>query len=261
MRNRLMASVTAALSLFAVGHASGADLGRRPVYTAPPPVLAPAPIFLWTGCYVGGNIGGAWAHKDFSFGAEDEGGHSPGGFAGGGQLGCDYQFGFGKGYGPGSWVVGIQGMFDGTSISGNNLDPNNDGDLYSSRVHWFGTLTGRLGFLATPTLLVYGKGGVAWVGDNHTFTNVLNGSAATTENITRTGWDAGLGMEWMFAPNWSVWVEYDHMGFGTKDLTFTFPDGDFFSEHVKQSVDKVLVGVNWRFNFGKGPAAPVVARY
>jgi hypothetical protein len=49
------------------------------------------------------------------------------------------------------------------------------------------------------------------------------------------------------------------MGFGDRNETFVFPNGQFFVENVNQSVDKVLVGVNWRFGgFGK---APIAARY
>jgi len=60
-------------------------------------------------------------------------------------------------------------------------------------------------------------------------------------------------------PSWSVWLEWDHMGFGDRNETFVFPNGHFFVESVNQSVDKVLVGVNWRFGgFGK---APIAARY
>src|SRR6266542_5290725 len=66
MKKFLLAGV-AALALGAAGSANAADLGR-PVYKAPPPVAVPVPVrvFSWTGCYVGGNIGGAWGRKDFS---------------------------------------------------------------------------------------------------------------------------------------------------------------------------------------------------
>src|SRR5947209_15104308 len=43
--------------------ANAADLGTRPVYKAPP-VIAPVPIFTWTGCYIGGHLGGGWGRKD-----------------------------------------------------------------------------------------------------------------------------------------------------------------------------------------------------
>ncbi len=250
MRKVLLAGV-AGVALVAGAPAYAADLSRRP--PPPPPVVAPVPVFLWTGCYIGANIGGAWAHKDFSFtnrfGTFDDGSHTADGIAGGGQIGCDYQF-------ASNWVVGIQGMFDGADLSGDHLF--RDGTFHS-KVRWFGTVTGRLGFLFTPSFLIYGKGGVAFVGDHHSFTE--DSSFASTGDFTRTGWDAGLGLEWMFFPSWSVWLEWDHMGFGDRNETFVFRNGDFFVENVKQSVDKVLVGVNYRFGwFGKGKG-PVAARY
>jgi len=98
----LLAAATIGL---VVGQASAADLPRKaPAYMPPPP-----PAFTWTGCYIGGNVGGAWANVEVtdvltSFTAS----HSDSGFAGGGQIGCDYQMG--------AWVVGIRNRFDGTRI-------------------------------------------------------------------------------------------------------------------------------------------------
>ncbi len=251
MKKCLLTSV-AGVALVAGASAHAADL--QPRYQPPPPVVAPAPFVSWSGCYVGANIGGAWAHKDFSsFDKFDEGSHSATGMTGGGQIGCDYQF-------ASNWLIGIQGMFDGADLTGDNVLPDDPDGTFHTKVHWFGTVTGRLGFLVNPTFLVYGKGGIAFVGDNHSFTSTDSLGNASTGNFTRTGWDAGGGFEWMFLPSWSLWVEYDHMGFGTKTENFLFNDGSFaFQENVKQSVDKVLVGINYRFGWGKG--TPVVARY
>src|ERR1700722_15164207 len=80
-----------------IGAASAADL---PAYSAPPaPAAAPVTAYNWSGCYVGGHVGGlvsedrstnqAGAFRDFS----------SAGFLGGGQFGCDYQF-------APRWVVG-----------------------------------------------------------------------------------------------------------------------------------------------------------
>jgi outer membrane immunogenic protein len=54
----------------------------------------------------------------------------------------------------------------------------------------------------------------------------------------------------MFAPQWTAFVEYNHMDFGTKNMNFYYVvDGSFdYTESVKQSVDTVVVGANWRFN-------------
>src|SRR5262249_5204692 len=81
--------------------ATAADMPLK----APPPV--PAPVYLWTGCYIGGNLGWAEASAHFEdrFG-EDDGRLSKSGFAGGGQIGCDYQF-------AASWGLGVQCMIVG----------------------------------------------------------------------------------------------------------------------------------------------------
>src|SRR6266536_3436233 len=175
MKKILLAGV-AGIALVAGAPAHAADLrARRPPPPPPPPVVAPVPVFSWTGCYIGANIGGAWAHKDFSVNGFDDGSHSASGIAGGGQIGCDYQF-------ASNWLIGIQGMFDGADLTG---DHSFGDETFHTKVRWFGTVTGRLGFLVTPSFLIYGKGGVAFVGDHHSFTE--DSSFASTGDFTRTG--------------------------------------------------------------------------
>src|SRR5689334_19905965 len=102
MRKSSFMLLAAAIGL-AASQASAADLPRKaPAYAPPPP-----PMMTWTGCYLGGNIGGAFGHFsiDTPFGTASEDGS---GFAGGGQIGCDYQF-------SGGWVFGIRDNFDWTS--------------------------------------------------------------------------------------------------------------------------------------------------
>jgi outer membrane immunogenic protein len=244
---RFLFPCIAAVAVLTMGPASAADLRVRRPPPPPPPVVAPVPVFSWTGCYIGANVGGAWTHEHFG---PFDNGNSDGGIAGGGQIGCDYQF-------ASNWLIGIQGMFDGADLSGDHHFL--EDEFFHTHVRWFGTVTGRLGFLVTPSLLIYGKGGVAFVGDNDTFFECCGGDFASTGDFTRTGWDAGVGLEWMFFPSWSVWLEWDHMGFGDRNETFVTP-GHIFFENVSQSVDKVLVGVNYRFG-GLGKGAPIAARY
>ena len=77
--------------------ASAADLARpAPVYAPPPPPIIA--VFTWTGCYIGGNIGGIWANSDWQDTVLGDFGSSTGsGVLGGGQIGCNYQLG--------SWVL------------------------------------------------------------------------------------------------------------------------------------------------------------
>src|SRR5215475_6370179 len=108
MRTQSFMLLAAATIGLAVGQASAADLPRKaPAYVPPAP-----PPYVWTGCYVGANVGGAWANvevTDVATGASASRG-SNAGFAGGGQIGCDYQMG--------SWVIGFRNIFDGTSVNG-----------------------------------------------------------------------------------------------------------------------------------------------
>ena len=103
MRRHSLILLAAATIGLAASQASAADLPRKaPAYVPPPP-----PPATWTGCYIGGNIGGAFSHASLS-GAAGTVSSNGDGFAGGGQIGCDYQF-------TGGFVVGIRNMFDGTS--------------------------------------------------------------------------------------------------------------------------------------------------
>jgi hypothetical protein len=43
-----------------------ADLGVHPIYRAPPPASYYPPHFSWTGCYIGGHIGGGWGRETVS---------------------------------------------------------------------------------------------------------------------------------------------------------------------------------------------------
>src|SRR5258706_2080370 len=80
------------------------------------PVMAP--VYNWTGCYIGANVGGGSDQETFTnvnpnrLPNFDLGSEHATGAMGGGQIGCDYQVG--------NWVVGAQGMFDATDFKGSN---------------------------------------------------------------------------------------------------------------------------------------------
>jgi outer membrane immunogenic protein len=240
-RLTLAAATLAALA----GSATAADLGARapaPYRPSPPP----PPLFSWTGCYIGGNIGGGWASHSSNdvtgavtgvVGA-DLGSHTASGFIGGGQIGCDYQ--------AGVWVFGVQGMFDGAGMQGSNTDATGL-FVVNSNIPWLATVTGRVGVTAAPTVLVYAKGGGAWVRDNYTVTAVP-GIALGNASSTPSGWTVGGGVEWAFAGNWTAFAEYDYLDFGTPGVNFTPAVGAAtFPINIKQNINSFMVGINYRF--------------
>jgi outer membrane immunogenic protein len=220
-------------------HASAADLTRRP----PPPAYAPpAPIpYVWTGCYVGGNVGGAWSNVEVdnvSTGGSASASNS--GFAGGGQIGCDYQ--------TGAWVFGIRNMLDATSLTNNaTFSTIPFSGTADSRTRWFDTLTVRGGYLVAPNVLFYVQGGAAWTNTNVTFDD-FGGTQVGEISNDNTGWTVGAGGEWMFAPHWSAFVEYNFMDFGTQSTAFAACGGCVLS--AKANIQDVLIGLNYRFGWG-----------
>jgi len=239
----IMAAALASTALVAFNAAAAAaDLPVRPV-RAPAPVA----VFSWTGFYIGGHLGGAWGHKDWvAVGGTTHIKHDVDGFIGGGQIGFNYQVG--------AWVLGVE--FDATwggDLEGSSLCANPTFTC-SSKVDWFGTVTGRLGY-SWDRVLLYAKGGGAWARDKyHTF----RASPASEGNgsETRSGWTVGGGLEYAFWNAWSAKLEYAFMDFGTDTVTIVnnvSGPGDF---DIKQRIHAVKFGINYRFGAG-----PVVARY
>jgi outer membrane immunogenic protein len=228
--------------------ALAADMSVKAVQRAPAPIAT-----TWTGCYIGANVGGGWADTKFTEAAlsvlpgASDGGHTASGWHGGGQVGCDYQF-------TTNWVIGIRGMWDGANLTGSNRSPDipalGDFTLHT-KVSSVASLVGEVGYLFTPTTKFYGKAGIGWVRDKFT----CNGPACQLPNPyivdeTRRGFDLGVGLAWMFAPNWDLFVEYDHMWLGSKTVLFNANNLPFF-ETIKQDLNQVIAGVDYRFTWGR----------
>ena len=228
----LLLLAATAISVAVTQIATAADLARRvppaPAYVPPAP-----PAYLWTGCYLGGNIGGAWSNfevTDVATGGTVSTSNS--GFAGGGQIGCDYQWN--------AWVFGFRNMLDGTSLSSSH-------PFADTSTHWFDTLTARGGYLVTPNVLLYVQGGAAWTNTKVTFFDEDGVQVGELTN-DRTGWTVGGGAEWMFAPHWSVFAEYNFMGFGTRSEAFTACGPvNCAVLSARANLQDVLVGLNYKF--------------
>ena len=100
-------------------------------------------------------------------------------------------------------------------------------------------------------------GGAAVTDNTANIFNTASGTfAGSTGDQTRWGGVVGAGLDYGFATNWSVGVEYDHLFMGTRSASFTDTTGAFFgTDNIREDVDLVTVHVNYRWG------GPVVAKY
>ena len=272
-------------------------------------VAAPPPPPMWTGFHIGVNAGGTWSNggganlnsvpitpiqtlpgATTSLFSNLSSGNSTG-FIGGGQIGYDMQIPVnGAGF-----VAGVEADIQGIAASsGSGSTASRFGGFLpgdygitsfsgSSSLNYIGTVRGRIGYLVTPALLVYGTGGFAY-GDasvNMSAYQIFNSRLFRTwtyqafgngsQSGMQTGYTAGGGVEWMFMPNWSAKAEYLYYDLGTASASGSMtriPNRRINQDPVavqalstvstRLAGNIVRAGVNYHFNWG---AAPVVAKY
>lgn len=247
---------------------SAADLAARP-YTKAPPIAAA--MYNWSGFYVGINGGGGSARKCWEITDNagtlvnppvNEGCHDATGGTIGGQIGYRWQ--------SSAWVFGVEAQGNWANFKGNNQNLFTAGLGFpqfqnQSTVDSFGMLTGQIGY-AVNNVLLYAKGGAAVVHDkyNNFLTAPLQAIPANVNfaegSETRWGGIAGVGLEYGFAPNWSVAVEYDHLFMGTANVGLRLippanPATPASFHNIRQDVDVGTIRLNYRFG------GPIVARY
>jgi outer membrane immunogenic protein len=213
------------LAAAAISAALGTDVARAADLDAGPdtkePVLASHPV-TWIGCYLGGNIGAGGTR--FSAGEAGfagvptpfvpYGSNSGRSLVGGGQIGCDYQL-------ASQWVIGIQGQADFGTITSSNAVAAFPGVDAQFKVNNIETLTARLGYAVAPAVLAYVKGGAAWThAKGAAVIPALGALIGESADFTMPGYTVGGGLEWMFAPGWSLFAEYNYMNFGTRNVNF-----------------------------------------
>jgi len=237
---------TAALTAMSAA-AFAADLPRRGPAVAPAPVYA-APIFTWSGFYVGLNAGVGFnsgndrglrafttstdpvivsdvADINAALLAGHRGDSDNAGFTGGVQIGYNWQFG--------AMVVGLEAdinyldrdrgnrSFTATNVFGGGVED----DIYDLEVrhgrggsNWFGTIRPRIG-VAFDRTMIYATGGLAYAGSRNgsTSVTVVNVSDDPDTVLARWegrrggsnwGWTIGAGVEHAFSNNWSLKLEY-----------------------------------------------------
>jgi outer membrane immunogenic protein len=238
---------------------SAANAADMPLKAPPPP---PAPVYSWTGFYVGGNAGYGWGQNQSvvfsdvpgplvsaSVGIPAPISFKTSGALGGFQAGYNWQFNQ-------AWLVGLESDFNFSGMTGNGASNNLSvanfcaGSLCplmstaNERLEWFGTVRGRLGYLPTNNLLLYGTAGLAYARINQSvqYNNVsageLTGSDgncpaastcfAGTSSYTRFGWTAGVGFEYALLNHWTVKAEYLYVDLGSN----TFIEGVLFPSEI-----------------------------
>src|SRR5450631_1090800 len=110
LMKKFLLGTVALVALGATVPALAADLGAR-TYTKAPAYAAP--IYNWTGFYIGGHVGGAFS-SDNIFNGLVTGNNNNGRFLGGLQAGADYQF-------APNWVAGIEGQYSWLGSNNNGV--------------------------------------------------------------------------------------------------------------------------------------------
>lgn len=244
------------LGLITLGMAAPASAADMAVKARPPAPLV-APIYDWTGFYIGAN--GGWGQSrncwDFVFvvgPAFGDGCRDHSGGIIGGQIGYRWQ--------ASQWVFGVEAQGDWADISSSRVslfDP-----TLSTRVKTdaIGLFTGQIGY-AWNAALFYVKGGAAVTSNHFDIFDTATGIGLVSAGSTRWGGVVGVGFEYGFAPNWSFGVEYDHLFMGDANNSFTVADprlAGIINNRISQDVDMVTLRLNYRFG---GYGAPVAARY
>jgi len=242
----------AAFAVLTTATAFAADLG------VPFKAVPVAPPFTWTSCYAGVQVGGGFGQTTLndSFGTIAATGvvgftsanAGIDGYLFGGQIGCDLQFAY-------NWVVGFEGSAGWGNISGNtNVAIPGDSVNFTENTDLLTSVTARVGY-AWNDWLLYAKGGAAWTGNRYSASDTA-GVFAFDGLETRLGWTAGAGIEWAFSPTWSVKLEYDYYGFGTRSVTFIDNTISMTSGlvNINQNVQIVKLGLNFHvFGATSGP--------
>jgi outer membrane immunogenic protein len=230
-----------ALAALGCGSAVAADLPARVPVKAPAPVMSYG--YNWSGFYIGAHGGGGWSDRCVTVGGAADGCHDADGWLAGGQVGWNMQ--------TGQFVFGLEFSGSWADINGSHAPLLFPADTYNSDVNSIFMLTGRVG-MAFDRVLLYVNGGGAWV--RNEFSYAVAGVNSDSIKNTRTGWTIGGGIEWGFAPNWSIAAQYNFIDLGDKDLVFPVAG---FTATADQELHLATVRLNYRF----GGGGPVVARY
>ena len=271
---RILVGLAATISLLTTG-AMAADMAARPV-KAPPMVAA---VYNWTGFYIGGNVGYSWGRSSDTSTLTTPAGvalftsassANMNGVIGGGQIGYNWQMQ--------NWVWGLEADIQGSDQKGSRAFTCPTGVCtppfgliavfpgpavpvtLDQKLSWFGTVRGRVGILASPTVLLYATGGLAY-GEVKSTATVGAAAAVFSNSDTRVGYTVGAGVEGVISGNWTAKLEYLWVDLGRTSNSFAtgigaLGGGVLTSNYSSRITDNIVrVGVNYKFG------GPVVAKY
>lgn len=206
MKTYLTAGLAGLMTLVGGAVAGAADLHS-------PRLLPPAPLlpayYSWTGFYVGAQLGYAWGSdrtRPFDTATRIPTGgdfrYSNDSVLGGGHAGFNYQLG--------SVVLGIEGDIEAVNLRGGFNDAEGSGHAQRD---WQASLRGRIGY-AFDQVLVYATGGASFTEFDYRYFNPVVGFGENAQ-ISRTGWNAGLGVNYALTDNLILGAEYRYTDFGT----------------------------------------------
>ena len=195
----------------------------RPIYKGPAYV---APVFTWSGFYVGINGGYGFGNTSWSGGGLGTGGFSTNGWLIGGTLGYNLQ--------TGNWVWGIEGDFDWANNKGSHAC---GGGTCTTTNDWLGTIRGRVGYAFDRFLPYFTAGGA--------YGNIkMDPPGASDDSEARFGWVVGGGVEWAFLSNWSAKLEYLYADLGTAHCNIGACGA---GSSVKFNTSMIRTGINYRW--------------
>ena len=206
-----------------------------------PAAPAAAPIYSWTGFYIGGMAGYVWGrsqHCDTPVFCTDT--FNVDGFTAGGTAGYNWQWT--------NWVFGLETDFSYANAKGSTVSiPGVFGcgtPACDTKLDWFGTVRGRVG-LAYDRFLPYVTGGFAY---GKLYADLGTPPLTTSNSDTKSGWTVGGGLEYALPmPNWSAKLEYLYFRLGDLFYDTARICGQLSCTAVHNNFSVLRLGVNYRF--------------
>jgi len=216
-------------------------LGAALIMAASPAMAAdvePVQIYDWSGFYIGLNAGAAWNNTSVDDNIndpllpdsvrgrlEDSFTDDQTVFTGGGEIGYNWQMD--------SIVLGLEADFNYLGFDSNRDRNGTIGEFgnfrseLGTKMDWFGTVRGRLGF-AFDNVMIFGTGGLAYGNMEADGTLVSNNGDVWKGKAsdTNVGWTVGGGIEYAPSQNWVIGAEYLYVDLGSSDFNLDRRAGD-----------------------------------